>query len=170
MFDVVEVADRPADAPGRMVVGQVRLYSDGTYKYSVGNVDVEDDDDWGGLYGEDQLRATGTRVDVSLYEIPGPFDHRDIVLVSESHEDPELQGESGVVEGWVSGNEPETVAVWFEDIGRADLVRPEDLIATGSKAPRPSPGQPATSQKVGTDGSLLGIDEYVLVDDLSFHL
>lgn len=90
--------------------------------------------------------------------------------MSATHEDPDLQGQTGVVEGWVDRDEPETIAVWFEAIRRADVAKPEDLSATGNKAPRPSAGQPTTSQRVGIDGSLLGTEEYVLVDDLTFYL
>lgn len=169
VFDVVDGLHRPTDAPGRMVVGEVRLYADGTYKYGVSNVDAEDDG-WGGLYPESYLTGTGGHVDVDLYKMPGPFEHRDIVVVSATHEDPDLRGQTGVVEGCSVGVGPETIAVWFADIERADVVKPEDLIATGEKVPRSSPGTLTTSQKVSTDGSLLGTEEYVLVDDLRFYL
>jgi hypothetical protein len=86
-----------------MVVHQVRRYADGTYTYGVGNVDTQDDD-WGGLYGGHQLRSTGSHMDVALYEMRGPFAHRDVVVVVATHEDFDLRGRTGVIEGSYEAN------------------------------------------------------------------
>lgn len=169
VFDVVDVLNRPPGTPGRMVVCEVRLYGDGSYKYSVSNVDT-DDDTWGGLYPEDSLSGTGSQVDPSLLEMPGPFGLRDVVVVSATHHEPGLRDRRGVVEGWFEGDGTETIGVWFDDLERFDTFKPEDLTATGEKVPRQTPDTLTTSSKVGPDGALLGTEEYVLVDDLKFHL
>jgi hypothetical protein len=173
VFDVVEVADRPPDTSGRMVVNQVRRHPDGSYTYEVGNADAMDgQDDWGGLYRESDLTGTGGRVDVELWDMPGLFDYRDVVTVSMRHDDLELRGQTGVVEGWCPPGEdnPETIGVWFAELERFDVVEPQDLTATGIKAPRPAPGDRATRTKVDTDGTVLGSEEYVVIDDLKFYL
>jgi hypothetical protein len=171
VFDVVDVMERPSEAAGRMVVHQVRRYADGTYTYGVGNVDTEDDE-WGGLYGGDQLRSAGSHVDAALCEMSGPFAHRDVVMVAATHEDPDLRGRTGVIKGSyeADNDSPEMIGVWFNDIGRFDVVEPRYLIATGDKISRPSPGEQMTSTRVGTDGSVLGTVDYVLVDDVDFYL
>jgi len=92
VFDVVDVMERPSEVAERMVVHQVGRYADGTYTYGVGNVDTEDDE-WGGLYRGDQLRSTGSHVDAALYEMSGPFAHRDVVMVAATHEDPDFEAE-----------------------------------------------------------------------------
>lgn len=171
VFDAVEVADRPAGTPGRMVVQEVRRYGDDAYRYGVGNVDSMDDE-WNGLYAEDLLTSTGEHVDVSLWDMPGPFDYRDVVVVSGSVEDPDLRGQTGVVEGPCEAHEddPETIGVWFFEIARFDVVESKHLVAKGRKAPRPTPGEQRTSTMVGADGSVLGTEEYVVVDDLKCYL
>jgi len=172
VFDVVMPTDRAPGASGKMVVCQVRLHGDGTYSYVVGNVDSRGDEDGGGLYKQDDLRALGSRVDETLYRMPGPFDYRDVVLISAYHEDQTIRGKRGVVEGWYDESEenPATVGVWIEEVGEFWVIEPKDLVATGEKAPRPQPGQPMKSTKVGVDGSVLGTEEYVVIDDLLFHL
>jgi hypothetical protein len=139
-----------------MVVNQVRRYSDGSYEYGVGNADLTNgQDDWGALDGADDLIDTGARVDVSLWDMPGPFDYRGIVKVSASHDDQDLRRQTGVIEGWYAADEDESemIAVWFADLGRFDVVETKYLMATEGKAPRPTPGEQTTSTMVGIDGS-----------------
>ena len=172
VFDVVQIEHVAPDLTGQMVVGEVRRYDDNTYRYSVWDVD-RNSDDWNGLYGEIQLAHTGERVDKSVLDIPGPFTHRDIVIVSADYEDRDIAGQTGVVESWYEGDgvHPVMILVRFDELARSDVIVVGALTATGGQVPRPVPdGRATTSAIVATDGSLLGREDYVIVDGTEFYL
>lgn len=155
----------PASAQPRLVVTQIRRYGDGRHVYGVVDLDGEDHS---GLYEADQLRPVGGRHDLAYFENPGPFKHRDIVMVSADCEDTEYAS----LEGIVSDEEHDgLLSVWFDDLGELGCLPPSVLTATGRKDPPPVPeGNVTTSVLVSGDGEELGHSDYVLIDDLDFHL
>lgn len=100
VLDVVRVTDDRLDEAGSDgVVVQVRSYPDGGYAYGVGS--VSGDDDWGGLYGESQLTATGTAADINDFGPPGDLRMRDLVTIGDAA-DPDCRWKTGVIRGWSS--------------------------------------------------------------------
>lgn len=156
----------PGSPEPRLVVTHVRRYGDGRYVYGV--ADPDGGDDHGCLYDADQLRLVGGRCDLAYFEIPGPFKHRDVVVVAADCQDAEYRSLEGVVDGWQDDG---FLSVRFDDLGECAFLPPSDLVATGRKAALPVPdGDVTSSVLVSGDGEVLRRDDYVIVDDLDFRL
>ena len=77
VLDVVRIGDHPALAEqglgGRHgAITEIRRYTDGRVRYSVGGLGHEDLD-IAGLYDEENLLPTLERADAGIYRLPGPF-------------------------------------------------------------------------------------------------
>lgn len=172
VLDVVEVRDiavfREQALVGRRgSVTQIRRYEDGRYRYSIGSRD----EDVGGIYDEESLKPTGEREDASFYLLPGPFQERDVVSVSDAISDRELAGREAVIDGsYVEDRDGLQLGIWIDELGRGFVVPVGMLRSTGERRPPEPLGRTGTSSRVSTDGDFLGTESYVIIDEISQYL
>jgi len=176
VLDIVRVAEHPILArqglSGQLgVVLSVRRYPEGHYRYSVGSAIDDDDDPVPGIYNEEHLLPTGKRSEAERFGPPAPFRLRDVVRVSESYEDEELRGLTGVIDCFYSPDAHGCpIGVWIRTTDEHVIVDIRHLTRTGERLPAPPVNREATSTRVSTDGTVLGHSAYVVVDDIDQYL
>lgn len=153
ILDVVEI---PSESR-KGIVYDVRAYSDGRFRYTVGYLD----DDDGALFSEDQLESTGKRVSPEIVLV-SPIPIRTVVRISEQCEFPEVRNMTGVVTG---SNPKSELFVWFEELKRVFILEIGDLSPTGERLPPEGPRK-YTSTQVSTSGEVLGEESYVVIEDV----
>jgi hypothetical protein len=174
VLDIVEIGDHPTLAKDGLVglrgaVTQVRRYPGGRFQYGLGDVDhgVE----VGGLYDEENLLPTGQRATIDLFRLPGPFRVRDVVTISDTCDQAEIAGKTGVVEycDWSDDGESGP-AIWVEELQLVFQVEPRFLSPTGERLSPPPLGRTATSTRVDVSGHVLGQVKYVIEDEIEHYL
>jgi hypothetical protein len=179
VLDTVEIADAPEFAGtglpgGRGAVTSIRRYGDGSYRYSIGTImdfPQSDEDEVPGLYDEADLLPTGERADGHRYGPIPPFRLRDVVQISSDCEVIEARGLRGYVHSAYDERPDEKpIGIWVYDLDELCILDAEHLTRTGERLPPPERNHPASSTQVGIDGAILGRTEYVVVDDIEYHL
>jgi hypothetical protein len=150
------------EKPTRLAITSVRRYRDGSHRYSIAAVNAPGDEREG-LYDEEELSGTGSRSDLEAFAPPGAFTVRDIVIVSASHPDPDIAGEEAEVDNWTDDGQ---YLVWVPAREHVWGVEACYLEATGRRLSPPERRRPVTSLQVSTSGSVLGSEDYLIVEDI----
>ncbi len=171
VLEVVEICD--PQLTGRVgrrgAVTQVRDYGDGRFRYGLGAVD--DDLGVGGLYDEVSLRPTGQAALPDVFRVPGPFVSRELVRVSAEAGIDEISGRVGAIDGSYQEDSGELVlGVWFSELRELFVVAPRYLESTGERLPLPESGRTASSTRVDVRSTVLGHDDYVVLDEVARYL
>jgi hypothetical protein len=165
VLDIVEIDD---EARWRGVVTKVTQHPDGEIRYSVREL-TDDPDYMAGKYPEARLRATGETAPVAMFALPGEFREGDVVKIAADCGDDEWAGQTAVVDG--SSSPDGAVGVWIEDLGEGGAFRPEFLIRTGERHPRPAfAPHEVWYTSVSQDGAITGRSSYVVLDNLDNYL
>jgi hypothetical protein len=165
VLDIVEVDD---GSGWRGVVTQVRRDPDGQVRYSIRQL-TGDPDYLAGIYPDQQVTATGERAPIAMFALPGGLREGDVVEVAAGCGDDECAGKTAVVDG--SSSADGAVGVWIEDLGEGAAFRPEFLIRTGRRHPRPAfEPHEVWYTSVSVTGAITGGSHYVLLDNLDNYL
>jgi hypothetical protein len=165
VLDIVEVDDEPG---WRGVVTEVRRYPDAQVRYSIRQL-ADDLDYMAGIYPEPAVTATGERAQAEMFALPGGFREGDVVEVAAGCGDAECAGKTGVVDG--SSSPDGAVGVWIEDLGVGTAFRPEFLIRTGRRHPRPAfEPREVGYTSVSVTGAITGRSHYAILDNLDNYL
>jgi hypothetical protein len=168
----VQIGDRPRLAAAgltgqRGAITQIREHPGTRFRYSVRSL-VDDDDEIGGLYSEEDLLPTGERASPARFALPGGFRIREIVQVSATYEDPEIAGRTGVLDGTHTGEGG--IGVRIEELDESIIVHPRFLTPTGDRLPAPHVGRAASSTQLSVHGQIRGQASYVIVDEIGRQL
>jgi hypothetical protein len=176
VLDVVEIGYHPTLARQGLVgvrgaIMEIRQHADGRVRYAVGGL-RDATSEVGGLYEEEDLQATGVRADAETYQLPGPFQVRDVVRISAACDQAEIAGRTGVVDGGYTGSNEigHVLGVWIEELGEGFMVEPAFLSASGTRLPPPERGRVAHSTRVSEHGEVIGHTSYIIVDELEQYL
>ncbi|GEM_PF-5686982 len=172
ILDIVQIGDHPTLAAAGLTgqhgaIDQIREHPGPHFHYSVRSL-VDDDDEIGGLYSEENLLPTGDRASTDRFALPGGFRVREIVQVSADCEVPQVAGRTGVVDGTYTGDGG--VGIRIEELDDSVIVQPRFLTPTGDRLPAPEAGRAGFSTQVTVDGQIRGQTTYIIVDDVDRYL